>query len=115
MAFSVYSNGRRLLSSKKSKSEDVVHCVHGIRVFSTQWVVLGHAYAFYDAYTSNNIAFMRSVSDSSNIEARMIILKAFHYLLISSSRNITACISCQQAFQSTLFSCLVGYSRAAQY
>lgn len=116
MAFSVYTNGRKLLSSKKSKSKDVVHCVHGIRVFSTQWVVLGHTYSFYDAYTSNNIAFLRNVSYiGANVGARMIFLKSVHFLYYSSSSNFTACTSCQQTFQLTLFSCSVAYSLVTQY
>lgn len=41
LAFSAYTNGKQLLSYKKSKSPDQMGCLHGIRVLSTLWVVLG--------------------------------------------------------------------------
>lgn len=64
MIFSVYTNGRSLLSCKKSTSKDVMNCVHGIRVISTQWVVLGHTYVmFMTMPTANNFSFMGNVSD----------------------------------------------------
>lgn len=65
MAFSVYTNGRSLLSAKRSKSKDSMDCIHGIRVFSTQWVVLGHTYTmFMYMPTRNSLDFMVHVSDS---------------------------------------------------
>lgn len=67
MIFSVYTNGRSLLSCKKSTSKDVMNCVHGIRVISTQWVVIGHTYLLYMAMpTTNTFYFMGDVSDSRN-------------------------------------------------
>lgn len=64
MVFSVYTNGRSLLSCKKSTSKDVMHCVHGIRVISTQWVVLGHTYFLYmNMPTGNTFHFMGYVSE----------------------------------------------------
>lgn len=42
LAFSVYSNGKKVLSYKKSKDPDTMQCLHGIRAISTQWVVIGH-------------------------------------------------------------------------
>lgn len=64
MVFSVYTNGRSLLSCKKSTSKDVMHCVHGIRVISTQWVVLGHTYVLYMTMpTANTFQFMGHVSE----------------------------------------------------
>ncbi|XP_031627930.1 nose resistant to fluoxetine protein 6-like [Contarinia nasturtii] len=47
LTFSFYSNGLKLLSYKKTKSPDMMHCLHGIRVISTQWVVLGHTFIMY--------------------------------------------------------------------
>lgn len=43
LAFSIYTNGQKVLSYKKSKSTDTMHCLNGIRVISTQWVVIGHS------------------------------------------------------------------------
>ena len=40
--FSILNNGRKLLSMKVSTSSDNFGCIHGIRVFSTVWVVMGH-------------------------------------------------------------------------
>lgn len=63
MAFSVYTNGRSLLSTKKSNSKDMMDCIHGIRVFSTQWVVLGHTYVLYMLMpTRNTLEFIQHVS-----------------------------------------------------
>lgn len=63
MAFSVYTNGRNLLSAKKFKSTDMMDCVHGIRVLSTQWVVLGHTYNIYMFVpTMNTLEFVPNVS-----------------------------------------------------
>ncbi|XP_066999855.2 nose resistant to fluoxetine protein 6 [Anabrus simplex] len=42
MAFSVYTNGKKLLAI--SKSEDTLHCLHGIRFLSMAWVVVSHRY-----------------------------------------------------------------------
>lgn len=39
-------------------------CVHGIRVISTQWVVLGHTYVMHMAMPTVNVfKFMTDVSD----------------------------------------------------
>lgn len=49
-SFSVYTNGMKLLSYKKSKSPDMMSCLHGIRAITTQWVVLGHTFAMYPVH-----------------------------------------------------------------
>ncbi|XP_018573256.1 uncharacterized protein LOC108912502 [Anoplophora glabripennis] len=43
-AFSFYTNGRKLLSTKAST--DSVACLNGIRVISIMWIVLGHRYMY---------------------------------------------------------------------
>lgn len=53
MAFSVYTNTKKLLSTRKSP--DDLGCLHGIRFLSTAWVVLAHTYAaFMSAPQWNN-------------------------------------------------------------
>ncbi|XP_057365085.1 nose resistant to fluoxetine protein 6-like [Daphnia carinata] len=42
--FSALTNGRRLLSMKSKASPSNLACVHGIRVLSTCWVVIGHSW-----------------------------------------------------------------------
>lgn len=58
--FSLLNNGRKLLSMKVSTSGDNFGCIHGIRFFSTCWVVLGHT---WDAliYKSMNPKAVHSV------------------------------------------------------
>jgi len=41
--FSVLNNGRKILSTKANSSDNLA-CLNGIRVLSTTWVILGHAY-----------------------------------------------------------------------
>lgn len=43
----------------------MMNCVHGIRVISTQWVVLGHTYMMFMAMPTVNVfTFMINVSAS---------------------------------------------------
>ena len=42
MAFSVYTNGAKLLSTERTAGS--LECVHGIRFLSMTWVVLGHTF-----------------------------------------------------------------------
>ena len=44
LAFSVYTNGSKLLCTTQPSSS--LTCVHGIRFLSMTWVVLGHSYIF---------------------------------------------------------------------
>jgi hypothetical protein len=43
--FSAINNGRKLLSTKSSGSDNL-SCVHGIRFLSTTWVIMGHTWNF---------------------------------------------------------------------
>ena len=42
LCFSVYSNGKKILSTTKLKGS--IDCIHGIRFFSMCWVVMGHTW-----------------------------------------------------------------------
>lgn len=42
MCFSVYSNGKKILST--TKLDGSIDCIHGIRFFSMCWVVMGHTW-----------------------------------------------------------------------
>ena len=42
LCFSLYGNGKKLLSTKKSAG--TIGCINGIRFFSMAWVVLGHSF-----------------------------------------------------------------------
>ncbi|XP_031623576.1 nose resistant to fluoxetine protein 6-like [Contarinia nasturtii] len=47
LAFSFYTNGKKLFSLNEENTSETIQCLHGIRVLSTQWVVLCHTYALY--------------------------------------------------------------------
>lgn len=65
LAFSFYSNGMKLLSYKKSRSPDVIQCLHGIRVISTQWVVLGHTFMTYLKLPVQNMSTVLGVNETA--------------------------------------------------
>jgi hypothetical protein len=45
--FSILNNGRKILSMKVPvSSNDNFGCIHGLRFFSTCWVVVGHTWNF---------------------------------------------------------------------
>ena len=42
LCFSIYTNGKKLISAKKVEGN--IDCLNGIRFFSMAWVVLGHSF-----------------------------------------------------------------------
>ncbi|XP_035660415.1 nose resistant to fluoxetine protein 6-like [Branchiostoma floridae] len=54
LAFSVYNNIEKLLSTKQSP--DSITCLHGIRFLSLTWIVLGHTYYFSLESVDNPLA-----------------------------------------------------------
>lgn len=58
MAFSVYTNGKKLFSVEKSKSPNVIHCINGIRSITLMWVMIGHSYAIQIILM--NMAYLRA-------------------------------------------------------
>lgn len=53
--FSALTNGRKILSMKVTvpSANDNIGCIHGIRFFSTCWVVLAHSWSFLGSKTMN--------------------------------------------------------------
>lgn len=64
--FSALTNGRKLLSMKVSKSPTNLSCVHGIRVLSTLWVVIGHTWVIGPASFAVNPSMVNDVSRYRN-------------------------------------------------
>lgn len=92
LAFSIYSNGMKLLSYKRAKSSDTMHCLHGIRVISTQWVVLGHTFQIYKSLPIRNM-FAVSEVNRMNLTSRSsitykLVFFFFEMFTYSSFRNI---------------------------
>ncbi|VDP14009.1 unnamed protein product [Onchocerca flexuosa] len=44
LAFSVCTNGRNILKTEKQNNQ--IHCLHGTRVLSMFWIILGHSYYY---------------------------------------------------------------------
>lgn len=44
IAFSMYTNGGKIFKCSRSKSENVLECINGIRSLSIIWVIFGHSY-----------------------------------------------------------------------
>jgi hypothetical protein len=54
--FSILNNGRKILSMKVAASNDNFGCIHGIRFFSTCWVVIGHTFGIAAGKIMNRTA-----------------------------------------------------------
>lgn len=44
--FSVYSNFRKVMNTETGQASDTLRCVHGLRVLTMGWIILGHTF-FY--------------------------------------------------------------------
>ncbi|TKR64165.1 hypothetical protein L596_024746 [Steinernema carpocapsae] len=54
LAFSMYTNAKGIL--KTAKGEDQIHCLHGVRVLSMAWIILGHTYYYIcTSMTTDNL------------------------------------------------------------
>ncbi|KFM82901.1 Nose resistant to fluoxetine protein 6, partial [Stegodyphus mimosarum] len=53
LAFSLPANFKKLMNTKTSSSN--LSCLHGIRFFSSTWVLLGHNYFIINFYLLDNL------------------------------------------------------------
>ncbi|XP_076455759.1 nose resistant to fluoxetine protein 6-like [Babylonia areolata] len=53
LSFSVLRNGEKVLSCKQNPAD--IGCLHGIRVLSITWVILGHAFTMLGPATGNGL------------------------------------------------------------
>ncbi|OQR75398.1 hypothetical protein BIW11_08445 [Tropilaelaps mercedesae] len=44
--FSVYSNFRKVMNTKRAHASETLRCIHGLRVLTMAWIILGHTF-FY--------------------------------------------------------------------
>ncbi|XP_050737494.1 nose resistant to fluoxetine protein 6-like isoform X2 [Eriocheir sinensis] len=63
LVFSAYSNMRSTFTIRPKEHPDVISCLHGLRVFSMGWVVLGHGYMFLASVTSNVVHYTELSDD----------------------------------------------------
>ncbi|XP_044763413.1 nose resistant to fluoxetine protein 6-like [Coccinella septempunctata] len=62
VAFSLYTNGKKLLSTNRTSRE--LSCLYGIKVFSMMWVVLGHSYLNMLTTSVDNILYINDWMDN---------------------------------------------------
>lgn len=63
LAFSVLTNGRKLLHiSKHTTSKEQVETFHGLRVISMMWIVAGHGMVAWDDAAVTNAQTVAAVS-----------------------------------------------------
>lgn len=74
LAFSFFTNGKKIFSCKRNKSQNVMECLNGIRVISTFWVLYGHAHALIILAPVTNLLYIKTVRLESNIVEIIYIL-----------------------------------------
>ncbi|XP_041358213.1 nose resistant to fluoxetine protein 6-like isoform X2 [Gigantopelta aegis] len=67
LAFSVYTNGKKILSTTHSK--DSIQCLHGIRFISMTWIILGHTIAFGISVAKNLKTFSQDAVQDWTFQA----------------------------------------------
>ncbi|KAF2881933.1 hypothetical protein ILUMI_24248 [Ignelater luminosus] len=61
IAFSVITNGRKLFTISRDTRQ--ISCLHGIRVLSTVWVIIGHRYQTQLSFPVKNMLYLKEWMD----------------------------------------------------
>lgn len=59
--FSIFHNGKKLFRLSKPTKEHL-QVIHGVRVISTMWIVIGHTFQFQETFPVTNQQFVIDVS-----------------------------------------------------
>ncbi|KAK3925615.1 Nose resistant to fluoxetine protein 6 [Frankliniella fusca] len=87
LAFSAYTNGRRLIQVAPPSDSNFT-CINGIRFFSAMWVILGHRYRWaLDVPYTNLIIIPQRVSDISVMVIASAPLSVDTFFLIGGLVN----------------------------
>ncbi|XP_067686161.1 O-acyltransferase like protein-like [Haliotis asinina] len=70
LCFSAVSNGEKILSVKRSPAS--ITCLHGIRVLSIGWVILGHTYIY-------------TMSNAGNPKSLLKLIKGFSFQIMMNA------------------------------
>lgn len=71
IAFSVYTNSSKILASERSRSPNVLNCLHGIRALSTLWILYCHTHTLLAIAPITNMSYVQEVSRT--IDRRSLI------------------------------------------
>ena len=80
LAFSIYTNTKKWANTKSGK--DNIACMHGIRFFSTCWVILGHTFStFSGQFGITNILDLSLVIFYSKLYKRIMPINQLKNLI----------------------------------
>ncbi|XP_045603365.1 nose resistant to fluoxetine protein 6 [Procambarus clarkii] len=63
LAFSAYTNIKKIFAISNKKNPEVISCLHGMRVMSMTWVVWAHCYIFFYTYSTNLLGIQEVTDD----------------------------------------------------
>lgn len=61
LAFSLYTNTKKLLSCAIPKSPDAIRCLDGIRAITAAWILFGHVVSFFLLSPTRNKDYIETV------------------------------------------------------
>ncbi|XP_050710957.1 nose resistant to fluoxetine protein 6-like [Eriocheir sinensis] len=64
LPFSLYTNLNKMFYINVKENKEVISCLHGIRVLTMGWVVLGHAYLMSINASANKLPFRQAIIDN---------------------------------------------------
>lgn len=76
--FSVYSNFRKVMNTETGHASDTLRCVHGLRVLTMAWIILGHTF-FYKNFNLG--------SEYLAISNKHFILDSFEVIMMHNKKN----------------------------